>query len=120
MLNRFRRSPRFNSSQRHGKSCWRCAHATTRARADRRLIAVSGDDVDEDTLVDAPRNAFGAIELDQLFGGEQIEHAPGTSAGLGLDVADATLAGTDRQVEAEAVVEQARRTRGARSHPPPL
>src|SRR5437899_1137282 len=46
---------------------------------------------------------LGAIEVVELLCREQVEHPPRSRGDVGLEVRDPALAGTDRDVEAEAV-----------------
>src|SRR5439155_20145821 len=63
-------------------------------------LAVDAD-LHREALVDAEVDELGAVEVVELVGGEQVEHAPGACRAVGLEVGDTPFAGADRDVEAE-------------------
>ena|SRR5208283_2906967 len=66
--------------------------------------------------VGAPWNTFRTVEMFGLFNRYQVQHSPGASTCLSLQIGYTALAGTDRQIEEEPVVFEQGRLRLHRAH----
>ena len=66
-----------------------------------RLVVDS--DLHRRPAIETKVDPLGAIEVVELLCREQVEHPPRSRGDVGLEVRDPALAGTDRDVEAEAV-----------------
>src|ERR1700733_6198816 len=74
------------------------------------------DGANRDATVCAPWDTFCAVEMFGLFDRDQVQHSPGASTCLSLQIGYTALAGTDRQIEAEPIVFEQGRLRLYRAH----
>src|SRR5258705_9474771 len=85
-------------------------------RESRHALARRRDELDRIPGVEPAMHALGPIEPIELVGIESIGDSPDRGPDLREDVRDATVARTDRNVEAEPVAVEARGRRRERAH----
>ena len=74
------------------------------------------DGANWNATVRAPWDTFRTVEMLGLFDRDQVQHSPGASTCLRLQIGYTALAGTDRQIEAEPIVFEQGRLRSYRAY----